>query len=107
MLMGLATPRAVVIVDNSSMTYLGDESSSTDSVAAHEVWQGPGIAGNGGIRGGGHHHCAFPASQRAALVAFVEKLLLDNAAAHTDVLRSDRIVPDRPRWSPWQTSAVE
>ena len=107
MLMGMVAPRALFVVDNSSMVYLGDESSFTDSVAAHEIWTGLGVADRmGASQVGGHAHCAFPASQRPELVAFVEKFMRD-AAADTNVLRSDSIMPDRGRWFPWTTPALE
>jgi hypothetical protein len=40
-------------------------------------------------------------------VAFVEKFMLGNADADTDVMRSDRIQPDRARWIPWTTPVLE
>jgi len=46
-------------------------------------------------------------SQRAELAAFVDKFLLGDSSANTNVLRSDRIVPDRARWMPWSTPALE
>ena len=108
LLMGMVAPRALFVVDNSSMVYLGDESSFTDSVAAHEIWSGLGVPERmGASQVGGHAHCAFPASQRAELAAFVDKFMLDDAAADTNVLRSDRITPDRARWIPWTTPALE
>jgi len=104
MLMGMVAPRALFVVDNSTMIYLGDESSYTDSVAAREVWQGLGVPERmGASQVGDHAHCAFPASQRAELAAFVDKFMLDSTAADTDVLRSDRVTPDRARWIPWTT----
>jgi hypothetical protein len=108
MLMGMVAPRALFVVDNSSMIYLGDESSYTDSVAAHEIWQGLGVPDRrGASQVGGHEHCAFPASQRAELVAFVDKFMIADDEADTNVLRSDRIVPDSARWMPWTTPALE
>lgn len=95
------------MVDDSSMVYLGDESSFTDSVAAREIWQGLGVPERmGASHVGDHAHCAFPASQRAELVAFVEKFMLRSDAADTNVLRSDRIAVDRARWIPWTAPAL-
>jgi hypothetical protein len=37
----------------------------------------------------------------------VEKFLLHDDAADTNVLRSDRIVPDRARWIPWTAPPLE
>ena len=56
---------------------------------------------------GDHNHCAFPASQRAELAAFVDKFLLDNSTVSTEIMHSDRVVPDLARWQPWSTPTLE
>ncbi|HKO93185.1 MAG TPA: hypothetical protein VJU61_18645, partial [Polyangiaceae bacterium] len=88
MVLGLVAPRALFVIDNSTQIWLGSESSYTDSVVASEIWKGLGLSGMmGASQVGDHDHCAFPASQRTELAAFVDRFLLDDAAANTVVMR--------------------
>jgi hypothetical protein len=108
MVMGLVAPRGLFVVDNTSMNWLGNESSFTDAVAAWEIWSVLGVPDNmGASQIGDHNHCAFPPSQRAELVAFVDRFLMGDETADTSVLRSDRIVPNRARWMPWAAPSPE
>jgi (4-O-methyl)-D-glucuronate---lignin esterase len=108
MVLGLVAPRPLLVIDNSTQIWLGHESSFTDSVAAREIWTALGAPESMGVsQVGDHNHCAFPASQRAELAAFVEKFLVGTGSANTNVVRSDRITPDRARWFPWTTPALE
>jgi hypothetical protein len=108
MLLGMVAPRALLVIDNTSMNWLGNESSFTDSVAASQIWTALGKAGTmGASQIGNHNHCAFPASQRGALVAFVDKFLVGTATASTDVIESDGIDPDLARWTPYSVPELE
>ena len=109
MVMGLVAPRALLVIDNTDMMWLGNESSFTDSVAAAEIWTGLGAQGAmGASQVGGHAHCSgVPQDQLAELGAFIDKFMLGVEAASTDVLRSDQIQPDRARWITWSTPALE
>jgi hypothetical protein len=109
MVLGLIAPRALFVLDNTDMMWLGDESSFTSSVAAAEIWKALGATGAmGASQMGGHPHCKeVPQSQLDELGAFVDKFLLGASDAKTNVLRSDRITPDRGRWIPWSTPALK
>jgi hypothetical protein len=108
MVLGLVAPRALLVIDNSTQIWLGSESSFTDSVAAREIWSALGVPESMGVsQVGDHNHCAFPASQRAELLAFVEKFLVGTGTANTNVVRSDRITPNRGRWIPWTTPSLQ
>jgi hypothetical protein len=109
MVLGLIAPRALLVIDNSDFMWLGDESSFTDSVTAAEIWTGLGERGAmGASQVGGHAHCSgVPQSQLDELGAFIDKFLLGDGNANTDVLRSDRITVDRARWITWSTPTLD
>jgi len=108
MVLGLVAPRALFVIDNSTQIWLGSESSYTDSVVGGEIWKSLGLLGMmGASQVGDHDHCAFPASQRTELAAFVDKFLLDDTSANTEVMHSDRVTPDLARWQPWTTPTLE
>jgi hypothetical protein len=108
MVLGLVAPCALFVIDNSTQIWLGSISSYTDSVVASEVWKSLGLLGmTGASQVGDHNHCAFPASQRAELGAFVDEFLVDDAAANTDIMHSDRVEPELDRWKPWNTPTLE
>ncbi|HVZ31718.1 MAG TPA: hypothetical protein VG963_04790, partial [Polyangiaceae bacterium] len=93
---------------NTDMMWLGDESSFTDLVAASEIWKALGVPdAMGASQVGGHQHCRdVPQAQLDELGAFVDKFLLGKDAK-TNVLRSDRITPNRDRWITWSTPELK
>lgn len=109
MVLGLVAPRALFVVDNTDMMWLGNESSFTSSVAAAEIWTGLGVQGAmGASQVGDSTHCSeVPQAQLDGLAAFVDKFLVGTEAADTNVLSSDQITPDRARWISWQTPALQ
>jgi hypothetical protein len=109
MVLGLVAPRALFVIDNTDMQWLGDESSFTSSVAAAEIWTALGARGAmGASQVGGHPHCTeLPQSQLDELGAFVDRLASGASKGTSAVLRSDRIVPDRARWITWSTPALQ
>jgi hypothetical protein len=78
-------------------------------VAAAEIWKGLGVADTmGASQVGGHPHCnQVPQAQLDELGRFVDRFLLGNDSSDTNVLRSDRIVPDRARWITWETPSMQ
>jgi hypothetical protein len=109
MLLGLVAPRALFVLDNTDMMWLGAESSFTDSVAAAEIWTALGVpAAMGASQVGGHPHCTeVPQSQLDELGAFIDEFLLRSNHESTIVLRSDRITPDRARWITWSRPRLQ
>jgi hypothetical protein len=105
--LGLVAPRALFVLDNTDMMWLGAESSFTTAVAAAEIWAALGAQGAmGASQVGGHPHCTeLPRAQLDELGAFIDRFLLGKDAK-TDVLRSDKVVPDRARWIRWNTPAL-
>ncbi|HWO13326.1 MAG TPA: hypothetical protein VNN80_27690 [Polyangiaceae bacterium] len=109
MVLGLVAPRALFVIDNTDMMWLGNVSSFTDTVAAAEIWTGLGVQGAmGGSQVGGHNHCTdVPQAQLDELGAYIDKFLVGAGTADTNVLRSDQIMPDRARWMAWATPTLE
>jgi (4-O-methyl)-D-glucuronate---lignin esterase len=109
MVLGLVAPRALFVLDNTDMQWLGDDSSFTNAVAAAEIWNGLGAQGSmGASQAGGHPHCTdVPQPQLDELGAFIDKFLLGVTDTDTMVLHSDRIKPDRARWVTWSTPALK
>jgi hypothetical protein len=109
MLLGMVAPRALFVLDNTDMVWLGAESSFTTSVAAAEIWTALGAQGAmGASQIGGHPHCTeLPQAQIDELGAFIDEFLLEKKDANTGVLGSDHVTPDRARWIPWSTPALK
>lgn len=87
-LMAMVAPRALLVLGNPDYEWLADESGYVSCRAAHEVWKTFGIGDRFGFSiEGGHPHCQLPDSQRPEVEAFVDKFLLGDADADTDVTR--------------------
>jgi hypothetical protein len=85
-LMAMCAPRALLITGNTDFTWLANPSCYVSGRAAHEVYKTFGIGDRFGFYiDGGHGHCAVPTSQVPAIEAFVEKFLLGNTNANTDI----------------------
>ncbi len=85
-LVALVAPRAVLILGNTDYEWLADESGYVSCVAAREVWKAFGITDRMGFSiVGGHPHCQLPESQYPAVEAFVDKFLLGDTSANTNV----------------------
>ena len=88
--MGLIAPRALLVVENTSMEWLGNESAWRTSLAAREIWTALGAGDAMGIaQVGGHPHCRLPASQYGHVNAFARRFLLNEAGVDTRVLTTD------------------
>ena len=103
--MGLIAPRGLLVVENTSMEWLGNQSTYTTAVIAREIWKALGVENNMGVsQVGGHDHCHLPASQQPYVDAFVRKFLLGDAQADTQVQQTDGKFPvEYSRWVDWCT----
>lgn len=106
--MGLIAPRGLLVVENTDMEWLGKQSTYTTSVVAREIWKALGVSDNMGVtQMGGHNHCHLPPYQQAEVNAFVEKFLLNNASANTQVQKTDGTFPvEISRWVNWETPVL-
>ncbi len=107
-IMGMIAPRALLVLENSDIEWLGDESTYTTSVIGREIWKAMGIPDRMGIsQVGGHNHCQLPDTQRPEVNAFVKKFLLDDSAVNTRIVRTDAdLDADLEKWAPWETPTL-
>ena len=76
MLAALVAPRALLIIDNTGIDWLGPESVFGCMKTANKIWQALGIPDHMGVsQVGNHAHCAFPSSEQPDLDAFINKFL--------------------------------
>jgi hypothetical protein len=105
MLAGLIAPRALYVMENNDMEWLGKISTYGCMGIARKQWEALGaLDAFGYSQVGGNSHCSFPSSQQGSeLNAFIGKYLLNNAnAGKTDIFRSTGNHNfNLDSWSPW------
>ena len=81
----------LLVIENTSMEWLGDISCWASSLAGRMIYQALGLADSMGItQVGGHPHCQLPVSQQPDVRAFVNRFLLNNNAnVNTTIVYSD------------------
>jgi hypothetical protein len=85
-LMAMCAPRALFVTANPDYTWLSNPSCYVCSKACQTVYNALGIADRFGYSVvGGHAHCAVPGNQIPEIEAFVEKFLLGNTSANTNI----------------------
>lgn len=101
-LMAMVAPRALLVLGNTDYEWLADESGYVSARAAQRVWQTFGIDDRFGFTiGGGHGHCQLPDFERPQVEAFVDKFLLGDMSADTDVQVHPFESVNHERWSAW------
>lgn len=89
-IMALCAPRGLLVIENTSMEWLGNFSTWVSSNVAHKVWVALDVPGNMAFSQVGHgDHCGLPVSQFPIVNAYVKKFLLDDDTANTEMLYSD------------------
>ncbi|KAK5655683.1 hypothetical protein OQA88_5616 [Cercophora sp. LCS_1] len=105
LLAGLIAPRALYVMENTDMEWLGKLSTYGCMAIARKQWEALGALNNFGYsQVGGNSHCSFPSSQQGTeLNAFIGKFLLNNAnAGTTNILRTSQNHNfNLATWSPW------
>jgi hypothetical protein len=85
-LMAMVAPRALLVLGNEGHVWLADRSGYVASRAAQKVYETFGIGDRFGLANvGGHDHCALPDAEKPVVTAFVEKFLLGDQTANTNV----------------------
>ncbi|MDR7332493.1 hypothetical protein [Roseateles asaccharophilus] len=107
--LGLVAPRGLLVIENTSMEWLGNQSAWTAALAAREIYTALGVPDRMGVsQQGGHNHCALPPAQAVEVNAFVDRFLKGVTGVDTRVLRTDgTFVVDRDRWLPWKTPTLD
>jgi hypothetical protein len=106
---GLCAPRALLIIENTSMEWLGNLSCWTTGNAAHMIWEALGVPDKMGFsQVGNHNHCMFPSSQVSELTAYIQKFLLGNNSGNTNIMKTDGGLHfDEARWIDWTNPALQ
>lgn len=101
-LIAMVAPRALLVLGNPDFEWLADESGYVSCRAAHEVWKNFGIGDRMGFSIlGGHGHCQLPQKQFPEVEAFVDKFMLGDTTAHTNVEISIYDQVNYDRWIEW------
>ena len=100
---GMIAPRSLLVIENTSIDWLGNLSTYTTAVAAHTIWQSMGVGERMGFsQVGGHNHCQYPDSQLPELRAYVGKFLVGREEGDTRIMKTDGdLQVDTARWMPW------
>lgn len=102
-LMAMIAPRALLVTGNPDYVWLADESGYVGSRAAQKVWDALGVSDRFGYSiVAGHSHCAVPGSQIPEIEAFVEKFLLGNDNANTNIATTP-FNTNLSSWITWTT----
>jgi hypothetical protein len=89
LLSALIAPRALLIIDNTGIDWLGPQSVWGCQKTANKIWQALGVADSMGVsQVGNHNHCAFPSSEQGDLDAFVNKFL-KGQSTNTNIIKTD------------------
>jgi hypothetical protein len=89
-LAALIAPRALLVIENTSMEWLGNMATYGCMKTAHKVWEALGVPENMGFsQNGDHSHCQWPGSQDPELNAFVDKFLKGTGTADTNIVKTD------------------
>lgn len=103
--MSLIAPRAFLVLENTSMEWLGNQSAYLTSLAARATWTALGAPHAMGFsQVGGHAHCQLPASQFAHVNGFVKTYLLGERTSTSSVQETDGTFrKDLSEWVDWPT----
>jgi hypothetical protein len=106
---GMIAPHALLVIENTDQIWLGNVSTYTDSMAAHEIWQALGIPDHMGVSQYGHpDHCGWDGvSQQPEVTAYVQKFLIGGGTGNTNVLKTDGdFTFDAATWAPWSVPSL-
>jgi len=102
MLQGLVAPRGQLVIENTGMVWLGNQSCWGNSVAGHMTYEALQVPDSMGVSQiGNHNHCAFPASQEPEVEAFINKFLLMKQANTTIIKTDGGYRFDQAKWINW------
>lgn len=101
-LMAMVAPRALLETGNTDFYWLSNRSNYISARAAQRVYNTLGIGDRFGFYiDGGHGHCATLPAEAPAIAAFVDKFLLGDVTANTNVAVNPYKSLDYSRWTDW------
>ncbi|KAJ7027524.1 hypothetical protein C8F04DRAFT_1266918 [Mycena alexandri] len=109
LLIGMVAPRAFFAIDNVGFDWLGPQSSYGALVSARTIWTALGSPSSMGFsQSANHAHCSFPSTQQTQLNAFVNKFLLGQSSANTNITETAggyQFAIPNAQWAPWTPPA--
>jgi hypothetical protein len=101
-LMAMIAPRALLETGNTDFYWLSNRSNYVSARATQRVYETFGIGDRFGFYiDGGHAHCGTLPAEAPAIAAYLDKFLLDDATANTDVKVHPYPALDYTRWTAW------
>jgi len=102
-IMALCAPRALLVIENTAMEWLGNLSTWVTGNVAHYVWQALGVPERMGYSQYSHSdHCGFPNDQIPELKAYVKKFLVGDGTDDTNIMKTDgNLKYDSIKWVNW------
>lgn len=101
-LMAMVAPRALFVTGNPGWVWLANPSCYVCSRACQKVYDTLGIPDRFGFSLiGGHYHCAIPDAQFPQFGAFLDKFLLGDTTANTNVTSNPYTLIDYNAWTKW------
>jgi hypothetical protein len=101
-LMGMIAPRALLVTGNTDFNWLSNKSNYITSRATQRIYDTFGIGDRFGFYiDGGHAHCGTLPEEAPVIAAFVDKFLLNDQTANTNVAVHPYPAMDYGRWTAW------
>lgn len=101
-LLAMVAPRAMLETGNTDFNWLSNRSNYISARAAQRIYKEFGIADRFGFYiDSGHGHCATLPEEAPAIAAFVDKFLLGDKSANTDIAVHPYGNLDYQRWTWW------
>jgi hypothetical protein len=101
-LMAMVAPRALLETGNTSFYWLSNRSNYVSARATQQIYNAFGIGDRFGFYiDGGHQHCGTLPAEAPAIAGFLDKFMLGDATANTDVEVTPFPTLDYGRWTAW------
>ncbi|QNU65924.1 dockerin-like protein [Ruminiclostridium herbifermentans] len=106
---GLCAPRGLLIIENTSMEWLGNVSCFATGKTTNMIYEALGVPSNMGYSSVGHpDHCVLPSSQFPEVEAFIKKFLLGDNSVNTNYMKQDGgITFDKNMWVDWDIPVLK
>jgi len=101
---GLIAPRALLIIENTAMEWLGNLSTYVNAKVAQMIWKALGETDKFGFSQYGHNdHCVYKDAQLPELEAFIKKFLVQSDKnINTTIFKTDgNFIFDSTKWVNW------
>jgi hypothetical protein len=107
-LVAMVAPRAILAIHNTGIARLGSQAGGASMKAAIEVYEALGVPERIGFsQAVASGHCAFPSSQAADVNAFVQRFLLGDENANTNIRKDTYESTNMSQWITWETPTLQ